>query len=105
MLNLQFNPFPEIKTERLFLREQKVSDKHEVFRLRSTPRVNQHLDRPKARTVEDAVAHIEKISNLFQDNQLISWAITEKGKANLIGTVGFMNFDSDKSEGEVGYEL
>jgi [ribosomal protein S5]-alanine N-acetyltransferase len=105
MLHLQFSPFPILQTTRLILRQTTLLDKEEIYRLRSIERVNRHLARPKARTVEDASAHIEKIARYIQNNELISWAITEMGSNILIGTIGFMNFISETNEGEVGYEL
>jgi hypothetical protein len=48
MLNLNFNPFPEIKTARLRLRKVTTGDAAEMFFLRSDPGVQRFVDRPRS---------------------------------------------------------
>jgi ribosomal-protein-alanine N-acetyltransferase len=105
MLNLNFTPFPILETERLILRQPSPDDKHEVFALRSNEIVNRHLDRPIAKSVDDAVKHMEKINGMFRNKELISWVINLKGSKKQIGDLGFLYFSPEKQQAEIGYQL
>jgi len=54
MLNINFNPFPLITTERLLLRQVEKSDVNEIFFLRSNENVMKYIDRPPAKSLDDA---------------------------------------------------
>ena len=105
MLNLNFNPFPVLVTERLILRQLNVGDVQTLMILRSDERVNEFIDRPKTLTIEDVKTFIEKINQGIADNQSIYWAITLKNNPALIGTICCWNIDILHDTGEIGYEL
>jgi hypothetical protein len=46
MLELNFEPFPVLITNRLFLRQMLRQDAEDLFVLRSDPRVMKYIDRP-----------------------------------------------------------
>lgn len=102
---LNFTPFPNLITERLILRQVKIQDDNEVFALRSDKRVNQFLDRPKPKIVDDARKFIEKINDRIAKNEVIYWAITLKNDSKLIGTICYWNISKENSRAEIGYEL
>ena len=54
-MDLNFNPFPELKMERLQLRKMTLDDADEIFFLRSDPGVMRYIDRIPAKNVEDAI--------------------------------------------------
>src|SRR5688572_27801640 len=105
MLNLNFSPFPILETSRLILRQPSLDDKHEVFALRSSEIVNKHLNRPIAKSVEDAEKHINRINGMFGNNELISWVINLQGTTRQIGDLGYLNFSQEKLQAELGYQL
>jgi [ribosomal protein S5]-alanine N-acetyltransferase len=105
MLNLNFTLFPTLDTSRLILRQPSMDDKHEVFALRSSEIVNKHLDRPMAKSVEDAVRHMEKIMGMMDRTELITWVINLKGSKKQIGDLGYMNFSQEMLQAEIGYQL
>jgi ribosomal-protein-alanine N-acetyltransferase len=100
-----FSPFPQLITDRLLLRQLSLKDAEEIFALRSDEIVNKHLDRPKATSIEDAIAFINKINFAIDANQSIFWAICFKEEAQLIGTICLWNFSEEENKTEIGYEL
>jgi [ribosomal protein S5]-alanine N-acetyltransferase len=96
---------PVIETERLILRPLKETDAGEIFLLRSDEAVNQYVDRPRATSIDDAIAFINKIIALTRDGGAFYKAITLKGSEQLIGTVALWNFDRDANKAEIGYEM
>ena len=105
MLQLNFNPFPKLFTERLLLREISAADVKEVFQLRSNKNVMQFIDRPLAQTTDDAMELIQKIADGHKKNENITWAITLQNLPKLIGTIGFWQIDKENYRAEIGYLL
>ncbi|MBP7460451.1 MAG: GNAT family N-acetyltransferase [Candidatus Delongbacteria bacterium] len=103
--NISFTPFPIVTTERLVLRQLTSDDAPDIFRLRSDDRVMRFLDRPLARTMEDAGQFIEKIRERLLTNDGITWAITQKPHDSLIGTIGFHTIFKEHFRAEIGYLL
>jgi ribosomal-protein-alanine N-acetyltransferase len=55
MLEVNFQPFPTLETERLTLREITRDDVNEIFSLRSDKELMRYISRPLAVTMEDAL--------------------------------------------------
>ncbi len=105
MLNLDFSPFPTLETERLILRQIGDDDVHSLFEMRADPIVMQHIDRPLAKTIDDAQKLIDIIKGLLAKNEGITWAITLKGNTKMIGTFGFWRILKEHYRTEIGYLL
>lgn len=105
MLYFNFDPFPIIITERLKLRAINLADAKEIFTLRSDAEVLKYLDRPAAKSLEEAIEFAQKNIDQVQANEGISWAITLKEIPGLIGTIGFWKIDKEHHRSEIGYML
>lgn len=105
MKTINFTAFPELKTERLILRQLKNEDESEIFLIRSDERVNRFLDRQKAKSLAEARDFINKINAAISNNESVYWAITLRDSPALIGTICFWNILWENSIAEIGYEL
>lgn len=105
MLTIDLSTFPVLVTERLVLRELRTSDAERVFAMRSDPLVMQHVNRPFARSMEDAHALIERITTNVATGDAVQWAITIKGDDAFIGLIGFWRLVKEHYYGELGYML
>lgn len=105
MKELSFNPFPILKTKRLYLRELKITDEQEIFEIRSDEKVREFLDRAKAETIEDARAFIRKIMNGISQNEWIYWAISLGEDPKFAGSICLWNISAENSSAEIGFEL
>ena len=105
MIDINFQPCPKLITERLYLRQLKVSDANEIFLLRSNDSVNAFINRQKAASVVEADAFITRISTMQANNEAIMWAIVRKGFDQLIGTIGIWNFEIENAQAEIGFEM
>ncbi len=105
MLDLCFTPFPSLTTSRLDLRRITLEDAGRLYKLRSDVRVMRYINRPQARSEEDAVALIEKIDNAIALDDGITWGIFEKGARMLLGTIGFWRIEKENFRAEIGYLL
>ena len=105
MLNLSFNPFPELLTERLRLRQINNEDANEIFILRSDERVMNFIERPRAKSMDDALQLIQKVNEALTNNDGITWAITLKNDSKLLGTIGYWRIMKEHHRAEIGYLL
>ena len=105
MLSLNFSPHPLIKTERLILRKVTQKDVNEIYFLRSDKTVMKYVDRPTAKSVEDASLFIQKIDDLERNNESITWGIELNGNPQLIGYLGFWHIKKEHYRSEIGYIL
>jgi ribosomal-protein-alanine N-acetyltransferase len=105
MLELNFSPFPNLQTERLFLRQVQLTDVNEVFRMRSNPETMKYIPRPIAKTKTDATKVIRMINRAIAKNEGINWAITYREQPELIGIIGYHRISKEGHRGEVGYML
>ncbi len=97
--------FPQFRTGRLLIRKLSPGDRDVIFRLRSDEQVNQFLERPIQKNVEEADAFIEKITKVTEKFHWLYWAICLHDKPQPAGTICLWNFSSDRKTAEIGYEL
>ena len=106
MLETNFNPFPEIRTNRLLLRRMTIADAPEILSMRSDDSVMQYIDRPKTKTIEEAEAWIQMVDDSLNNNAGIAWAITLDSAPNkLIGNISFWRIIKQHYRAEIGYML
>lgn len=105
MLELKTDPYPILETPRLVLRAVEVDDAPAMFRLRSDPRVMRFIGRPLAKTLDDAAALITAVRERVGAGDALNWAITLRGRAELVGTIGFVRLSPEHYRGELGYLL
>jgi [ribosomal protein S5]-alanine N-acetyltransferase len=97
--------FSNLRTERLFLRELRLDDAEQIFRLRSDKDVNDLIDRQSAVTIDDAIKFIHMIQVNATNDEGVLWAITLDGDSKLLGTILYWHIEWKKNKAELGYEL
>lgn len=97
--------FPNLRSERLTLRQLSIYDKHDIFALRSDPEINKYLDRQPGKVTEDAINFINKVNDNVEKNVALYWAITLTDSNTFVGTICLFDFSSEKNSCELGYEL
>ncbi|MNK00120.1 hypothetical protein D3C87_179020 [compost metagenome] len=106
MLNLNFHPFPELKTKRLLLRQVLPSDVEAVMKIRGNEEAMRYIPRPRAKTKEDALTVVEMLTNGINEGKSINWAISNiENPSEIYGIMGYVNFYSEQSKAEIGYML
>jgi ribosomal-protein-alanine N-acetyltransferase len=105
---MNFESFPEIKSERLLLRKIEESDAPVILYLRSDETINQFIERPehrKTKTIAQALQFITEIKENFDNNKSVIWGIIYKNEPELIGSICLWNFSENNTIAEVGYDL
>jgi ribosomal-protein-alanine N-acetyltransferase len=99
------SPFPHLTTKRLVLREINLADAPLIHKLRSDEVTNALINRENSGGIGDARLFIDRSINNFKRNEGIYWVICFENASDLIGTVGYWNFDFPSETAEIGYEL
>jgi ribosomal-protein-alanine N-acetyltransferase len=106
MLEVNFNPFPDLSTERLILRKMNDNDAEQIFELRSDKEVMQHIGKYPMTSIDEAKAFIKLITDLLEGNSGITWAMALKESPDkLIGTIGLWRLIKEHYRAEIGYML
>lgn len=103
MLQVNFNPFPELTTQRLILRQVTADDANEMFFLRSSEEVMKYICRPRPKNLEDMLEFIQKIRDMIATDEGVAWAMTQKDDPTLIGHISFHRLVKEHHRAEVGY--
>jgi len=103
MLELNNDPFPRLNTVRLRLRRISFDDAPELFFLRSNDGVMKYIERPRPASLEEIKPFIEKINDMIDSNEGISWALTLKDAPTLIGHISYHRLIKEHYRAEVGY--
>ena len=105
---MKFKSFPNLSSDRLFLRKIEISDAEEILFLRSDQEVTKFIERPeerKTRNINDASNFIKDLNVNFKINKSFSWGITISGNTKIIGTICLWNFSQNNKTAEVGFDL
>lgn len=105
MVDIQFLPFQNLETERLFLRRVTEDDAAAIMKLRGNPETMRYIPRPLVTTIDEALEHVAMINAKIENNEGINWAITLKGNPNLIGIIGHYRIQPQNYRAEIGYML
>ncbi len=100
-----FEQFPVLTTKRLTLRDIRITDAEEVYKMRSNGRVNEFIARKKMNHLDDSVKLIEKTIQAYKNCHSIGWAGVLRDKNEIIGTCGFNSIDTSNMRAEIGGEL
>lgn len=106
MLKIDFSIFPVLYTERLIMKEITPADAPALFAMRSNPAIMQYIDRPIPQSVDDILELIEKMKQMKERVEGISWGIfTKENPDHKIGNIGFFRLIPEHYRAEVGYML
>lgn len=106
MLEVNFEPFPVLTTDRLILRRISDRDAQQIFMLRSDQEVMMHIGKYPMASIEEAYAFIKLVLGTLEQNSGITWAMALKeDPARLIGTIGLWRLIKEHFRAEIGYVL
>jgi [ribosomal protein S5]-alanine N-acetyltransferase len=100
-----FQPFPILITPRLKLRQIMLADDKEIFFQRSDVEMNKYVDRPPAKSIDEAREWIEKINKGILADEWIFWGISLRETETLIGGFCFWNLSRENNTAEIGFGL
>ena len=107
-----FSTFPNLRTERLLLRQIVSEDAEDLYRYYTNPLVTRHLDWLGPSSVEDSRSLIHAWQQSFVTRRLLPWGISYRTKehSEILGTIMVMPTRGSFDDAplfplSVGYEL
>ncbi len=105
MLDRIFISLPTLETERLILRKLLYSDKNDIFSYAQNPKVAQHVLWDAHQSNFDTLEFLNIVYEAYNKNNAAPWGIQLKNEDKIIGTSGFVSWDKEKKEAEIGFAL
>ncbi len=106
MINeLYFRDFPNLESERLFLRKLELKDAPDVQLIRSDEKVMAYMDSERHTTLQHSENFIAAKLKMYEERTGIFWAVIEKSTNTFIGDFAFFKIDKNHSRAEIGYTL
>lgn len=99
-----FGPFPVLTTERLILRELTLADAEDVFVFWGDPEV-QRFNAVPSRDVEETRQFIREMQGAYGSRRSVMWAVTERGRGEVVGAMSLHDWSRRHQRAEVGYTL
>lgn len=107
-LNLHkfFSRFPNIELGDMKLRDLMLKDKELYFAMMANPLNAQfQSDEDVPKSLEEAEENIKYWGGLFYRKQSIFWTIADSKTDDLMGTIGFNNWNFHNRRAEISYDL
>lgn len=104
-LDVVFDAFPQLETERLALRDLHSSDAESLFAVLGDEEVAEFYDDEVFRDVSQASEQIEAWAAGFRARRCVRWGIAQRENGEIIGTCGYYGFHSWHKRAGIGYEL
>lgn len=98
------NTFPKLETERLDLIEIQQAHLNDYYKIFNDERVTKYYNIIPFKEEGEAQKYIDWFKARFAEGLGIRWGIALKGEKNIIGTVGFNNFQKNH-KANIGYDL
>lgn len=100
-----WDAFPILTTERLVLRELREEDAEAANRLFASPEVMRYIGHFPHKSIEETREWLAKNRLSFPERQGFRWAITLRGRDQLIGSCGHWRLMKEHNRAEIGYDL
>jgi len=105
MLELTYDKYPVLETERLRLRALTMDDVPVLFEMRTNALMNRYTDRARLQTIEEASGKMKFILDLVERKESLAWAIELKETKKQIGDISFWRLIKEHYRAEIGYAL
>lgn len=100
-----FDRSPRIETQRLILRQMRVSDAKDMYEYARLPEVSKYLLWAPHDSLDYTKSYLKQVEAAYKSNDFHDFGVILKSNNKLIGTCGFANLDMANFRGEVGYVL
>ena len=100
-----FSHIPQLNTERLLLREMRVSDAADMFDYARRADVTEYLTWSTHTSARYTREYLEYLAGRYRIGAHYEWAVVDRASRRMIGTCGFARIDCEHNIGELGYVL
>lgn len=95
----------ELETDRLIIRRLTFNDVADMFEYASNPMVTKYLPWEAHKSIEDTMNFLNMVLDSYKKGQVSGWGIVLKENSKLIGTCGYVWWQTENEKAEIGYAL
>ncbi len=99
------NPFPVIETERLILRKPTDEDIKPLYELSQNEEVMLYFGTEPFLKEAQAKEEVDWYLKIWKEETGTRWVISLKGGEDLIGEIGYFDYEKKHRKAEIGYKL
>lgn len=96
---------PDLRTERLILRDLRQSDAEDIFRYACKPEITRYLLWDSHKSLEDTNRFIDLVIDGYKCGEPTNWGIELEATGRVIGTIGFHRWRAQHASVEIGYVM
>jgi len=96
---------PPLRTRRFLLEPLAERYATDILELRADEEVSRYLDRPLMQRPEEALSFVREIMEGMAAGDYLYWVIVEQEQSNVLGTICLWQFNAERSQADLGYEL
>lgn len=100
-----FSHIPKLETQRLILRDMRVSDAEDMFAYAQREDVSRYLTWTPHPGIQHTKEYLTYVGQRYRTGDFYDWALVSKEDDHMIGTCGFTSFDFSSDSAEIGYVL
>ena len=100
-----FSHIPPLNTERLFMREMRVSDAEDMFAYAHQEALTQYLTWTPHINIKQTKEYLTYVGQRYRTGDFYDWAVICREDGHMIGTCGFTSFDLSSDSAEIGYVI
>src|SRR5436190_6642482 len=105
MLEIKFDRFPVLESERLIFQQISADDAPDIFGLRTNEKVLKYSDRLPMKNMQEAMDMVKIISDSFEKNNGIAWSMKLKETKRAVGHITFWRIIKEHHRAEIGYAM
>ena len=100
----KFIPYPSFKSDRMILRKLELSDAKDMFEYCSKEEVSFYENWKPHKSIDETKDFLRWVRWQYLKKKIKTWAI-ELYSGKMIGTVSFVNIDTENKSAEIGYTI
>lgn len=104
-LQKTFAHIPRLQTPRLILRAMHTRDAADMYDYAKTEQATRYLSWRPHSNLSMTKSYLATVKSRYRKGTLFDWAIEERATGRMIGTCGFVGFDTQNQSAEIGYVL
>ncbi|MEG0133242.1 MAG: GNAT family N-acetyltransferase [Clostridium sp.] len=104
-IDLAFDKFPMIETNKFILRQVKDTDYKDIYEIYCEEEAVKYQQTTPMETMEQAHKSVAAFLRGFEEKRFIRWCIEEKSSFKVIGLIALNNFNKNNFNCTIGYML
>src|SRR5690606_10905523 len=95
-----YSALPILETDRIKLRKITMNDLKDMFEYCSDDEISKYTIWYSHKTIEDTKIFLKTVMDKYDKHEVSPWGIEDKKTNKIIGTTGFISWDTKNSKAE-----